>query len=40
VDSDKALAALEGRDLEAEQKANKPTMADLLGLNKNPDERS
>jgi sec-independent protein translocase protein TatC len=40
VDSDKALAALEGRDLEAEQQANKPTMADLLGLNKNNDERS
>jgi len=40
VESDKALATLEGRDLEAEQQANKPTMADLLGLNKNTDERS
>lgn len=34
VESDKALAALEGRDLEAEQAANKPTLADLLGLDK------
>lgn len=34
VDSDKALAVLEGRDLEAEQAANKPTLADLLGLDK------
>ncbi|WP_460810548.1 twin-arginine translocase subunit TatC [Microlunatus endophyticus] len=37
VESDKALAALEGRDLEAEQAANKPTLADLLGLDKKDD---
>lgn len=34
VDSDKTLASLEGRDLEAEEAANKPTLADLLGLDK------
>lgn len=34
VESDKALAALEGRDLEAEKAADKPTLADLLGLDK------
>ena len=34
VHSDKALAALEGRDPEAEAAANKPTLADLLGLDK------
>jgi sec-independent protein translocase protein TatC len=39
VESDRALATLEGRDLDAEEKANRPTMADLLGLNKD-DERS
>lgn len=38
VDSDKTLASLEGRDLDAEQAANKPTVADLLGLNKKDDD--
>jgi sec-independent protein translocase protein TatC len=40
VESDRALASLEGRDLEAEQKANRPTVADLLGLNKKDDGQS
>jgi hypothetical protein len=40
VENDRALAALEGRDLEAEQAAKRPTVADLLGLTKKDDEQS
>ncbi|MBO0810827.1 MAG: twin-arginine translocase subunit TatC [Microlunatus sp.] len=40
VESDRALAALDGRDVEAEQAANKPTVADLLGLTKKDDGQS
>lgn len=40
MESDRTLAQLEGRDLEAEQAATKPTVADLLGLNKKADDES
>jgi sec-independent protein translocase protein TatC len=40
VENDRALAALEGRDLDAEQSVARPTVADLLGLSKKDDEQS